>query len=437
MIKNYWNKLDSHLKELFKGASIAFVLKVIAAGCAFGLNIVLARLLGPENFGIYNLAFTIIFISAAFGRIGMENALVRFIASYSSLNKHHKIFGIYNLAIKYSLFTSIFLSLFIFISSPFISSFIFSKPKMEETLTILSLSIVPLALLTLHASSLQGLKKIVSSVTVLSISTPLFAGIAAILFIPIFGLVASAWSYLLASTVSLFLGRLLWIKATKELAPTEAPSFSKKELLSSSKPLFIGVITYMTILWSPILILGIWETNENIGIYSAANRTATLTSFILIAVNSIAAPKFAAIYKQGKIGDLERVARESGRIMMLLALPVALIFIIFPEFVLSLFGNQFKCGASILVILSVGQYINVATGSVGFLLMMTGNERLMRNNLIFCMILELLLCFWLIPLYGIVGAAVVSTTILILQNLIAMALVKKQLGITTLPLLKL
>ena len=48
---------------------------------------------------------------------------------------------------------------------------------------------------------------------------------------------------------------------------------------------------------------------------------------------------------------------------------------------MSLFGPEFRAGGPVLTILAAGQYVNVLTGSVGYLLMMTGNERLVRNNM--------------------------------------------------------
>ena len=101
---------------------------------------------------------------------------------------------------------------------------------------------------------------------------------------------------------------------------------------------------------------------------------------------------------------------------------------------MGIFGNSFKSGAFILVILALGQFINVITGSVGYLLMMSGNERLLRNNIIFIAVLNLTLNLLLIPKYGILGAAISTSVSLALQNIISMVIVKYRLGIWTFPL---
>ena len=69
------------MAEIVRGASIAFILKIIGAALAFAFNIVLARLLGAEGTGIYFLAFTVCIIASVFGRMGLDNVILRFIAS--------------------------------------------------------------------------------------------------------------------------------------------------------------------------------------------------------------------------------------------------------------------------------------------------------------------------------------------------------------------
>ncbi len=75
------SRFDTHIQELVRGASLAFAIKVVAAGLAFGLNVILARLLGADGSGIFFLTYTVILVSSALGRIGMENVLIRFIAT--------------------------------------------------------------------------------------------------------------------------------------------------------------------------------------------------------------------------------------------------------------------------------------------------------------------------------------------------------------------
>lgn len=65
--------------------------------------------------------------------------------------------------------------------------------------------------------------------------------------------------------------------------------------------------------------------------------------------------------------------------MVLFALPIVGFMLIFPERLMWLFGEQFKSGANLLRIFALGQFVNVMTGCVGYLLSMSGHERVLRN----------------------------------------------------------
>ncbi|MDG1707185.1 MAG: polysaccharide biosynthesis C-terminal domain-containing protein [Emcibacteraceae bacterium] len=70
----------------------------------------------------------------------------------------------------------------------------------------------------------------------------------------------------------------------------------------------------------------------------------------------------------------------------------------------------------------------MAAGNVGYLLLMTGHEKIIRNNNFLGASLLLVLSIVLIPEYGIIGAASAYSLAVITQNIVAFFLVKKHLG---------
>ena len=162
-----------------------------------------------------------------------------------------------------------------------------------------------------------------------------------------------------------------------------------------------------------------------------ANRTAILISFTLLAVNSIAAPKFAALYKQGDTKALQKTVQQSAKLMTLSTGPILLLFLSIPNLIMEFFGPEFIEGTTALRILAIGQFVNVATGSVGYLLMMTGNERLLRNSLLAATLLYVTLNIILMPSFGLLGAAIATAISLVFQNLISAIFVWRRLGIVT------
>lgn len=431
-MNNLLSRFDGHMQEVLRGAGLAFFLKIFAAAATFGLNVVIARMLGAEGSGVFFLAFTIVVVVATFGRVGMENVLVRFVSINVTADKPEKVMGIYKKAITYAAAVSFILSTLLYLFTPWLSIELFDKPNLEGPLQIMALGVFPLALLTLHAYALQGLRHTAGYISVLSLWVPLTTAVLSLLWIHDYGITGAGYSYLFATNLTLVIGWLLWRRASTAFRQN-TPKFSTEELLNTSFPLYIANILSMILTWAPLLMLGIWESSANVGIYNAAIKTALLTSFILISVNSIAAPKFASLYQKNDMKALGDVSRGTTKLMIILASPILVVFILIPEWILLLFGEEFQQGSTVLMILAVGQFINVATGSVGYLLQMTGHERLVRNTLFFSTLLLVVLSIMVIPVYGMVGAAVVSAVMLAVQNIIMMLLVWKYLNIITFP----
>ena len=421
------------MREVVNGASVAFALKVVAAGFGLAFNVVLARLLGAEDAGLYFLALTCVSIAAVLGRAGLDNTVIRFIAASAAVQDWVSVKGMYTKGVKFVLTGSSITTVLLVLTAPWLAETVFSEPELTGLIRWMAIAVVPFALFTLQSMALQGLKRIRDAVSVLSIFLPVFSLLGVIILAPKWGVQGAVWSYTLASCITLMIGFWLWRKATPQLRSLHG-QFETKQVLQSSVPLFWMSLLNLVIMWSANLMLGIWAGSAEVAIYSVANRTAMLTSFILIAVNSIAAPKFAALYRQGDIENLGHTARNCAKLMTLMASPVLLVFILVPAYVMELFGAEFSAGAMVLTILAIGQFVNVVTGSVGYLLMMCGHERIMRNIIALCAVINLVLNLTLIPHLGALGAALATAITLSLQNLIAAGLVWWKLGIMTIPI---
>ena len=102
-----------------------------------------------------------------------------------------------------------------------------------------------------------------------------------------------------------------------------------------------------------------------------------------------------------------------------------------PKFLLGLFGEDFSNGYIALIILCIGQFFNGFCGSVGYIMQLTGNERKFQQIVMTALFVNVLLNLFLIPYYGINGAAASSAISLILWNFLSMIYIKKNLNIST------
>ena len=430
-IKKFKNIFKS---ELVNKSVAAFVVKVAAAAAMFALNVILARKLGANDIGVYFLSVTLVTIVAVVSRLGLDNAVLKFISAYSAKDRHNLVDDVY-LKANILVFTmSLFLVVIITVNIDFISQYLFDGHN-DEPLYIFILCVIPVALVSIQSESLKGLKRITESVSVQSLLVPVFTILLALYLVDEFGLYGAAISFLSANCIALIVGFYLWnISRVKLYNIIHTKPVDLRQLIQVSMPMLWVAIFQVVNIWFATLALGVLATNEEVGVYNLAARTAALTSFILIAVNSIAAPKFSEMYENNDQIGLQRVAKESALIATVMATPALLAFIIMPEFIMSIFGEDFKNGSTVLSILAISQFVNVCTGSVGYLLLMSGNEKKMRNNMFLCTLINIVLNIILIPELGIVGAALATASVMILQNIIAVIIAWKSLNIITLPI---
>ncbi|MFY9260096.1 MAG: oligosaccharide flippase family protein [Gallionella sp.] len=424
MIRHLKNKLmvlrtDSHMREVAHGTMLAFVLKVAGSGLAFAFNVVVARLLGADGAGLYFLALAITTIASVIGRVGLDSALLRFVSTHATHQDWSGVKGVYILGMRVVVVASTVVTLSIFISAPWLATAIFKKPDIAVPLGWMAMSIMPLSILALQTESLKGLKRIRDAMVVQVVAIPLLGLMLIVPLAHAYGVVGASVAYLVSVLFATIFGIMAWRGATSTFC-IEAALFSFKELWSSCKHMYLVALMNQALLpFAPILFLGFWASSDDIGIFGAASRVAMLVSFILVTANSVVAPKFAELYAKGDIEQLGQVARRSAMLTTLFALPLFLALIMGGHRVMALFGTQFQAGTTVLTILLVGQFVNVACGSVGYLLTMTGNEKVNARLTLLSGITLIVLSVALIPDFGSIGAAIASSVGLIVFNLAA------------------
>jgi O-antigen/teichoic acid export membrane protein len=358
---------------------------------------------------------------------------LRFVAANAAQGNWDKVAGVYRRGMIVALVTAAAVTMLLVAGAPWAAGVVFAKPSLADPLRLMALGVLPLSLLTLHGELLKGLKRVgdaalVQIVAVPLISLPLLALLGARL-----GVMGVAASYVSAAFLALVLGMVLWRRAAPQIRGLRG-DFETRALIAVSLPLFWMAFMDLVMNWTDMLTLGIWMESEAAGIYGAAKRVSVLISFVLASVNTIVAPQFATLHAQGRHQTLGGLARDAAIFTTLIACPFLALLILAPGWVLSLFGPDFTPGAPALAILAVGQFVNVATGSVGYLLIMTGHEKIVRNNAIVSTVLYVILQAVLVPRYGIIGAALATGIVLAGKNLALAALVYWKLSIVTLPL---
>ncbi len=408
-------------------------IKFFSAFFAFLNGILLAQILSVKDFGIYVLAFTTLTILTVPVSLGLPNLITRYISKYEVYEDKASIKG---LLIKTNIFVAI--SCFVVYVIVFISYFLWWKKYdiiFTETFLYALIGLPFIAIGSLRAAALRGLKYVVLGQlpdTFLR-NFLFFLGIAYFL---LFGYnLSSQYAILLltaATIISFFVGYyFLKIKLLNSLKHIK-PIFNSKEWLKESIPFTLTSGIEIIKSKSLTYILAIFGSIEAVAIFEIATRSSALISFTLDGLNSAIAPYISSAFEKKNMIGLQRIVTKTTRIVFVFALPIALIFIIGGRPLLDfLFGKKYSVAYWPLVILCLGHLANTFTGSAGILLNMTGHQSYLSKNLALMMILMLFSSIPLVIMYDVIGASVAFSAIFILQNILWVIYIRKNIGINT------
>jgi O-antigen/teichoic acid export membrane protein len=180
----------------------------------------------------------------------------------------------------------------------------------------------------------------------------------------------------------------------------------------------------------PMITLGLFASDTSAGAFRVAESIASMVSLPLLIVNLVSAPRFVTLHMANDREGLQKLAQSSARWAFLASLSIAIVFWSFGESILSFaYGDAYRQGYAILSLLILGQVVNVACGSVGLLLNMTGHEVENFQAFLFSLALNVILCLLLVNSWAGIGAAFASVTALIFWNLMLLWRVYRCLNI--------
>jgi O-antigen/teichoic acid export membrane protein len=178
-----------------------------------------------------------------------------------------------------------------------------------------------------------------------------------------------------------------------------------------------------------VIMVGFFKGTTDAGIYSVSVHWANLMVWGLTAVNLVAAPLISQLYTQNKIRELQRMASLSALGIAIFTLPAAIIMLFCGTWLLGLFGDGFKAGYGALVFLVAGQSVNALTGSVGYLLTMTGHQKEAAIVIGITAFINISLNVILIPMMGLKGAAIATMISTMIWKFAMYVIVRRNLKI--------
>ena len=428
--------------QLIRGVSGSGLLTIFNTLATFATAVLLARLLGTEGYGTYAYAISWITLLGVFAKAGIDRVMVRNIAVYHQAGDWAHIRGM----LRFGLGLVSTAGLLCALAAAALAWLLHADaPAMRNALWVACL-LLPLQAFTVPFGAVQsGLRQVVNAQLPVLLIVPL-AFLLAIgvmyLLLPPPGFTADQALAARVAAVAIGLGAatLLLRRGLRQAgrpASLPKPQYQAGQWWRSAMPMVLMGSMFMVNANADILMLGSLVGPEAAGMYKAVTRGAELVTFGLMLVNTPLGPLLARLHAAKDRARMQRVLKLSVLAAFAPAAVVAAALILAGDWYLKLFGSEFQNpqAAASLAILSIGQLINVASGSVGLLLIMMQAERYVARVLTLSTALNILLNAALIPPLGLIGAAIATAVSTILWNLLLVVLVVRRFGLdpTVLP----
>ena len=428
--------ISSLNRRLLSGGAWAFAGKVITVIFGLMVNVLLARLLTPEEMGAYFLTFSLVSVAAMIAQLGLSQTVVRLVAESIGTGQPGRAAAAIRIVFRFGAIGSLLMAGFLALGiGAWIARVVFDSAIMAGVILLASLWVVVMTCQNLLAESFRGFHDIrlatIFGGLVTSVLSALLFGVlwvwqgrASLSQVIVLALVAGGTSALVAG--------VLLHRRVKPLQGQDSSTLQGKDVLRIAWPLLVTNLLLFALTGSDLWILGAFRSHEEVAIYGAAKRLVLLVSMSLFIVNAVVPPLIAEMYAQGKKRELERALRITATIAGIPAFGVVLVFILFSGPILGLvYGDFYRAGSTVLMLLSFGQLINVWAGSCGLTLIMTGHQATLMWVTALCGFVAVCGSLLLVQRYGPVGVAGAAAFAMVLQNVLMLLAARKRTGLWT------
>lgn len=405
-------RTDTLQAKAMRNAGISLSVRMASIAAGFLAQLVLARVLGVSEFGLYTYVWSWMLVLAILGKFGGDIAAVRYVGTYRTSQDGAHLKGYVRLVIATSLVASIAAASAAGLLLARFGKYVHIEPSVAEGLMAV-LYILPIyALVMVQTGILRGVERIFEAL----LTQNLLLQLGILLFIWLYynfnsstpTAITAIWASGIAALATAVIQLAIIAKHLPIFDRSVRAAYSVREWLTVSATIMTSTGLYQIFGQLDVLAVGTFLGTSAAGIYSVALRFTRLVMAGLEIANQSTAHMFPGLYQRGEMSKLQKIVRLNARMSIVYTLPPAFILFVWPTHILALFGESFMDGATLLRILLVAQMVGVISGPNGILLNLTGHERELALILGATLILFVMMLAMLIPTKGAVGAAVAT-----------------------------
>ena len=404
--------LNTSLRVIAKGAGITFFGTMV--GMFFGLlsRIVIARFLGPKDYGLFSLGETTLILALTLSLIGLDTGIVRFVSFYNRRRDNGRIKGTIISSLKIGLPVCLISTCVLFFGAGWISINLFHELNLTTIIQIFAVALPFLFLTQIFLAATVGFQDMKYNVYVRDLFQNIFRlPIIILLLLLGFGVLGATIGYTIAIIAMPFLAFYFLEKKLFPISNTKVKSISVgRELLSFSLPLIFVAASVMVMRWTDIMMLGYFCTSYEVGIYNAVAPIARLMIVVFGSFAGIFIPVISGLYAGGLHEELRKTYGVVQKWIFSIVFPFFLVVFLFSSQTIEiLFGVEYVSGVWVLRLLAFAYLITAVVGLTGKVISVVGRTKMLMWCMFAGACANLTLNWWWIPLYGINGAALATT----------------------------
>jgi O-antigen/teichoic acid export membrane protein len=428
--------LRSVRRRLLEGSAWVFGARVASLAIGVVIAGLLGRLLTPEEVGVYASAFTLALVGSAIAKLGLDRAVIRFVAGALGTGEPGRARSAIRIALGLGAATAVALGV-LFAAGPgqALARDVFDSAALAAVIPLAAGWMVGIAVQSLTVESFRGLSAFnfatIFDALIVDVVT---AAVLAAIWVAGADIGAPVAIGVSAAATALAVGLGLTVLFRKVHGLEGAGSAAPREMLHVGWPLMITNVAIL-LLGSGVdlLILGAFEPQREVGLYAAAARLVVFVVTPFVVFSGVIPPIIAELHAQGKMRQLERALRAGATLAGIPSFAILLVFITLGPWVLdTVMGKPiYREAASVLIVLSLGRLVAVWAGSAGVTLMMTGNQRAMMVTTVASALFSVAAGIAGAATFGAIGVAVATASAQVLQNTMQLLLVHRRLGVWT------
>lgn len=409
------------------------VMKLISIPLGLLSSIILARTLGPEGFGQYTFIMALIPLITLPVSGGLPKLLTREVAIFS----YSKNWALYQGGLRASHVWVLMVASALYIAYWIIKvKFNLIPTEGKWALLSIALLIVPFGgLAAVRTGTIKGLglpayaelpEQVIKPIVMLS-----FFGFLS--WLGILDAKTAIWSQVGGASLIFLIASWMFFRVQPYEAKGVAADYQLKHWKGALLPFSLIALVNTFNAQIGITLLGFLSTDDQVAAMRVAERGGQLVVLSLTLVNMVIAPYIVRAHREGDKDLLQNLAKNSARGSFILALPIAVTLIFGGERLIRLaFGEDYSSISYWpIVIIALGQLVNVFFGSVGHFLSMSGYEKDTLKGQVSAVIVNMALCAFLVPLFGAIGAAIGIAVGLFSWNFLLFLMVRRRIGINS------